>query len=657
MKLNGDGTATVTSPQTTAAFVATGASGHPAACYTGAGASGMSAQTVNLSGISVISVQNDGTPPPVTPALAHGSSGWPVTGQYHGATAGTSNSVFYLTATNGGTPGITTSTAYAATAADKPYTPAVGDNPSSKTDKAWTPQWTSFTSGTTCSTATALTDLKFFNCYQSGGTYSATRYSSVKATVQAALAAAPSSYTTASALQTYLTGVLAAGNSADANNSAPSNADNTSHRWRVSVSQDAAVTDGCTPGTVNTGPSNSAISPPSSDPFYSSVAGNTAVSTSAVTTCLTATVTLQVGTCNVALVLGLCVNLGNYVWGNGTALLGGDQSVAQFKVTTTNVATTTTTNVTPAVSSFPNMDDVTQYALGNSGTFGTSGPGDLYVEGTNPTTIALHAQDDVVVTGTLAPTSGLVDAQTPVMNPTAAMEVIGQNNVRIYHPVKCVVTTAALVVPTATSPGFCPDDLTGLYTTIPATGYRPYQQYTNLRTDLSGLSINAAVFALGQRTASTSSARTPAAAPTVRRRVRGRQLQPRPVSDLAARRRHRRDVRGAPRPGRRGVGGGRHHRPDPAPVRLHADRHLSEPQDPAGRVHVPAEPELLDQLLAVARGQHDRKRIMSALWPFYAAVALLGAVIGSFLNVVIYRVPREESSCGRARAARTATPR
>lgn len=34
---------------------------------------------------------------------------------------------------------------------------------------------------------------------------------------------------------------------------------------------------------------------------------------------------------------------------------------------------------------------------------------------------------------------------------------------------------------------------------------------------------------------------------------------------------------------------------------------------------------------------------MSTPWPIVAAIALLGLVIGSFLNVVIYRVPREES--------------
>jgi leader peptidase (prepilin peptidase)/N-methyltransferase len=34
---------------------------------------------------------------------------------------------------------------------------------------------------------------------------------------------------------------------------------------------------------------------------------------------------------------------------------------------------------------------------------------------------------------------------------------------------------------------------------------------------------------------------------------------------------------------------------------------------------------------------------MDASWPVLAAIGVLGLVIGSFLNVVIHRVPREES--------------
>ena len=35
--------------------------------------------------------------------------------------------------------------------------------------------------------------------------------------------------------------------------------------------------------------------------------------------------------------------------------------------------------------------------------------------------------------------------------------------------------------------------------------------------------------------------------------------------------------------------------------------------------------------------------MMNVPWPIVAAIALFGLAIGSFLNVVIYRVPRQES--------------
>lgn len=499
VKLNGDGTATVTSPQTTSLWVGTGGATHPSQCYTGAGALGMAAQTVRLDTplrISVISVQNNGDPPPVNPSVTRPSSGtgWNQTGQYHGATASTSNSVFYLTNGAGGTSSATTRTG---TAADRPYTPEVGDNPSTKTDGAWTPQWTTFSTGTTCSTSTSPSDLRFFNCYQSSAAgYNATEYSTIKAAVNAALNTAPASYDTPAELQAYLNGLLAAGNSSDAANSTPTYADNRSHKWAVTVAQDAAATDGCTPannvqGTVT----NTPLGAPSSDPFFSNSAGATTVTPSTTTGCLTATVTLQVGTCTLLSALGVCIG---QAWGDGSGLLGGGKSVPQFKVTTTTATTVTTTTTTSAVSSFPYMDDVTQYSIGQDGTFSAShGPGDLYVEGTNPTTLALHAQDDVIVTGTLAPTNGLVDAQTPVMNPTAALEVVGQNDIRIYHPVKCVSTDLTLNNPSNTTPGWCPNDITGLYSGVLPNGTRADQQYTNMRPDLANLTINGAVFALG----------------------------------------------------------------------------------------------------------------------------------------------------------------
>jgi hypothetical protein len=491
--------AVITSPQTTISWVATNASTRPAQCYAGAGVNGMAAQTVDLTGIQVLKVANDGTVPSTTPATAHGSSGWPSTGQKLGDTASTSNSVFYLT---NGTSGTSSSTAEVVTATPGSYVPATGDNPSTKADGAWTPQWTSFSTGTTCNTSTGTLDLKFFNCYQSGGAYSAAAYSTLKTTVTNALAAAPASYDTATKLQTYLTTLLAAGNSSDAANAAPSHADNSSHKWKVSVA--AGSGGGCTQSTGVAGTTtDTTLFAPSGDVFYANANGNVHVAPSTDTTCFTATVTLQVGTCNVALVLGVCVNVGNYVWGNGTALLGGGLSIAQFKTTFTLKTTTTTTTTVAATSTFPYMADVTQYQLGNSGTFGASGPGDLYVEGSAGHTMALVADDDLVLTGATGPT-GTNPSSPSTTNPnpdtsgstaTAALELVGRNNVRVYHPVNCTVTDSSAIA--ATDPGFCPNDITGLYDSIPPSGSRPDQQYINMRADLGGLTIHAAVFALG----------------------------------------------------------------------------------------------------------------------------------------------------------------
>ena len=218
----------------------------------------------------------------------------------------------------------------------------------------------------------------------------------------------------------------------------------------MNVATDATTTDGCTPSSNVVGSTtNTSISPPSSDSFANSN-GNIASTPTTTTACYTASVSSQVGTCNVALVLGVCVNLGSYVWGNGTALLGGGQSVPQFKVTFKVVTVSTSTTVTPSVSAFPNTADVTQYAMGTNGTFGASGPGDLYVQGTAANTMAFVAQNDVVVTGTLT-------AATPT---TQAIEVVAQNNARVYYPVKCVITDPTMIA--TTTVGFCPDDLTGL---------------------------------------------------------------------------------------------------------------------------------------------------------------------------------------------------
>lgn len=480
-----DGTAVVTSPQTTSAWVAANAGSRPAQCYTGAGPSGagMAGSRVDLTyplTIRTVFVQNDGNPPPATPALRVGSSGWNTTGQKAGDAATPSNSVFWSSATTTPSPTTTTSTV---TAQDNSYNPAVGDNPSKFSDGAWTPAWTSDTNGT-CGPATNPADLRLLTCYLPK-TY--TDYGSLKSTLQAALAANPTTYTdpsgAQSALANLLTTTLAAANSTDATASTPVNPDATSHRWNVQVVVDTSPTDGCTPGQSVGQSMTTSIPAPSNDPFFSNRAGNTATTPKTTTQCLTATVTAQIGTCTKAVLLDACT--GKNAWGSGVATTGAGQTVPQFTVTVRAATTVTSTTVTPAVSSFPDMSDVTQYNIGDAGALGADGPGDLYVEGTTPQTLALVAQNDAVVTGNL--TAQNPDSQT--------VELVGQNNVRLYHPVKCAVTTPAAIA--ATTVGFCPDDLTGLYNSPLPNGSWPYQQYINMRPDLANLTINGAVFALG----------------------------------------------------------------------------------------------------------------------------------------------------------------
>ncbi len=309
----------------------------------------------------------------------------------------------------------------------------------------------------------------------------------MKTGVQGAIAANPSGYTTSAQLQSLVNSYVTQWNSADASASTPSKATYQSHRWVVTSSTGSAG--GCTQASGVTGAAtDTPVTSPTSDVFFANTAGNVHAVPSTTTSCVTATVSLQVGTCNVALVGGLCVNVGNYVWGNGSALVGGGLSVPQFAVTFTVKSTTTTSTTTPATSTFPSMSDVTQYQMGNSGTFGASAPGDIYVEGTADHTMALVAADDLVVTGSIKPTD-----QT-----TAAIEMVGRQDVRVYHPVKCRITDATMIA--NTDAGFCPDDITGLYYTTPASAYRPDQQYVNMRPDLSesnGFVIQGAIFALG----------------------------------------------------------------------------------------------------------------------------------------------------------------
>ena len=209
--------------------------------------------------------------------------------------------------------------------------------------------------------------------------------------------------------------------------------------------------------------------------MFANASGNSAATPRTTTTCLTATITLQIGTCSVALVGAVCVSVGNYVWGNGTAILGVSGTVPQFKVTTTNTSTTVSTTVTPATSTFPadeRRDPV------------RDGHGRAPSAPAVPAICTSRARRRRRWPSSRRTTSSSPATTGAANTNTQAMMMIGQNDVRIYHPVKCRTTTASLIA--QTTAGFCPNDTTGLYSTAQPDGARPDQQYTNLRTDLAG---------------------------------------------------------------------------------------------------------------------------------------------------------------------------
>jgi hypothetical protein len=167
----------------------------------------------------------------------------------------------------------------------------------------------------------------------------------------------------------------------------------------------------------------------------------------------------------------------------------------QFDFTSTRQQKTTSKFVGAAGSaSFPLTNDVTRYQTNQDG------PGDAYVEGDITGKLSVVAEHDVVVTGNLT-------YDTPG---TDAVDLIGANNVRLYHPVECTDTSA-----TATTAGYCPNDTTGLSPkgtlqfTASNFASHPSRQYTNLKrttaangspqagTDLPTFTVSAGVFALG----------------------------------------------------------------------------------------------------------------------------------------------------------------
>jgi len=175
-------------------------------------------------------------------------------------------------------------------------------------------------------------------------------------------------------------------------------------------------------------------------------------------------------------------------------LLCGTGSSPTFQVTITQTHYTANTSGVSGATYFPNMNDITQYKTADAS---GNGPGDAYIEGTTSGVQSVVADDDVVVTGPLKTTG------TPTTNQfgepswatgNGAFSLVAGNNVRAYHPVSCADETAADI--NATSPGVCPNDITGLYlgNGLESAGAlqstHPAYQYCNMLTSTAANALN-----------------------------------------------------------------------------------------------------------------------------------------------------------------------
>ena len=533
--LNGDGTATITSPQTT-----TPVSGSPSACYPSSMSGGIfQYRTPVLSGISgfngIFSVTNDGSAPASTPT-SHSSTGWNLTGQKATSTPSASDTVFYQRVDaasspdpNSATPsGFTqaganaqTWSAYSSTKkcgavsrqTDTPNGPKPWDEQTFQCDwfgrmgdNTYLPPlapsdgYTAFQTQLNTDLATTTAQTIPGN---NGNTLTATvngtttTNKNVNCTSQSFVPA----NATADQLVCLIQHDLRPANTGtnEANWANPSKTGYT-HQYVVSAYNQSTSTTSSPVGAVPT----TGVS----DPLFDGRSTGTASTETVTTTTTTFNVSSQVYGCYqyglVGTLLGSptgtmdvtgssCTNLiptGKYAWGNGYYP---NTTSPQFQFTIVTKTYSNFAQGTSATAYFPSMQDVTQYATGAGGANGTTGPGDLYVEGTATSTVSFVAQDDVVITGSLQPASS-----------NAAVQVVANDDVRIYHPVKCASTDTTAIG--NTTAGFCPNDITGLYTGVPAASYRPDQQYVNLRdsgsTALTNLTVNAAIFAVGGSTPS-----------------------------------------------------------------------------------------------------------------------------------------------------------
>lgn len=117
-----------------------------------------------------------------------------------------------------------------------------------------------------------------------------------------------------------------------------------------------------------------------------------------------------------------------------------------------------------AAKTYTDMDnDVTRY---------DTGYGDAYVQGT------LHGQLTIVAEHDIVATNDITYANTNLNTTTDGLALVADNDVRVYRPLTCTDDGAV----GSTSPGYCPNDLTGVYTaplswpmpsSYPAMKYKP----------------------------------------------------------------------------------------------------------------------------------------------------------------------------------------
>lgn len=465
-------TATVISPLTTAST--------SSACYTNTAtgytspisATGVTSAQVPIDSTTIY-VQNKGT----------GATS---------AVASVANPVFSLATPASSTAATTGTPTMSAT--DAGYVPALLDNPSTHSDGTWAPKWTSYTNVAACLLSslnlTTPADYAWFNCSIPRGTVNGTSYTNsysyVKAAIKNALATNPGNYLTASQFAALVNTYVSPGNTSEpASQTWPNDIGYAGRRYAVSAVQDT-TSSGCGTTSSSAGTATD-VARPTSDKFLStSSTGHVTPTTTSTVTCLTATVTMQEGmrTSNLNGNLNSC-NSTNCGWGDGTNVSTSTTtySVPQFKVTAKITTPSTQSNTTSTVVSFPDGQDVTQYATWDSTK--TNAPGDLYVEGTGISKkLSLVADHDIVITGplTTTTTTGTNALGENSWTGGGAVSLAAANNVRIYHPVSCAASSAT------TTAGYCANDITGLYTgaltnsdgSFQAT--HPAMQYCNLTT-------------------------------------------------------------------------------------------------------------------------------------------------------------------------------